>query len=108
MTGRRLSWTGQVFFIENVTREQVELKLCGASNLDLILGLLRDRYGPKLVDSGSPAWSLHTNQRRTVLNHPDVFLPRKGRDGRRINYCMAGIIGMNTVISDKSVWIGRK
>ena len=36
------------------------------------------------------------------------FTLQEGVDGRRTNYRMAVVIGMDTITSDKSIWIGRK
>jgi hypothetical protein len=52
--------------------------------------------------SGTTSW------RSKVLNRPGVFLLPEGGDGLRKNDRVAGVIGVNTVISDKAVWIGRK
>jgi hypothetical protein len=55
--------------------------------------------GPKIADFRIVRLQWHDRLAELSLNHPGVFLLPEGEDGRRINYGMAGVIGMNTVIS---------
>jgi hypothetical protein len=63
--------------------------------------------GLKLADFRTFRLQWHDRLAEQSLKSP-VFLRPEGGDGLRKNYRMAGVTGMNTVNSDKDVWIRRK